>query len=119
MLMRVRSSKSLEGFLTGAKTNFVIGTSTIMVVQSKTAAGLRVLPMTTFVKCELQKWRTITNGISEYVFFNPQQPSRHILCENCLAPCSQAGRDSKISYLPVSRKLRNQACCRRCFRYNH
>jgi integrase len=54
--------------------------STITVVQSKTAAGLRVLPMTTFVKYELQKWRTITNGISEYVFFNPQQPSTHIRC---------------------------------------
>jgi integrase len=54
--------------------------STITVVQSKTAAGLRVLPMTTLVKYELQKWRTITNGISEYVFFNPQQPSTHIRC---------------------------------------
>ena len=54
--------------------------STITVVQSKTAAGLRVLPMTTFVKSELQKWRTMTNGVSEYVFFNPQQPSTHIRC---------------------------------------
>jgi integrase len=54
--------------------------STVTVTQSKTAAGLRVLPMTTFVKCELQKWRTATNGISEYVFFNPQQPTSYIRC---------------------------------------
>jgi integrase len=52
--------------------------STITVVQSKTAAGLRTLPMTSFVKCELQKWRTVTNGVSEYVFFNPQRLNTHI-----------------------------------------
>ena len=52
--------------------------STITVVQSKSAAGRRVLPMTTFVKSELQKWRTVTNGISEYVFFNQQEPRTHI-----------------------------------------
>jgi integrase len=52
----------------------------ITVVQSKTAAGLRVLPMTAFVRSELLKWRTATSGISEYVFFNPRQPSTHIRC---------------------------------------
>jgi integrase len=50
----------------------------ITVVQSKTAAGLRALPMSTFVKSELQKWFTATRGISEFVFFNPQRPERHI-----------------------------------------
>jgi integrase len=34
--------------------------------------------MTAFVKCELQKWRTATNGVSEYVFFNPQRLNTHI-----------------------------------------
>jgi integrase len=52
--------------------------SIIMVVQSKTAAGIRTLPMTTLVRSELQKWRAATTGISEYVFFNPQRPSKHI-----------------------------------------
>jgi integrase len=52
--------------------------STITVAQSKTAAGLRVLPMTAFVRSELQKWRAVTSGISEYVFFNPRRPSTHI-----------------------------------------
>ena len=52
--------------------------SIITVVQSKTAAGLRALPMTAFVKAELQKWHAATKGISEYVFFNPQRPLTHI-----------------------------------------
>jgi integrase len=52
--------------------------SMITVVQSKTAAGLRSLPMTAFVRSELLKWREASNGISEYVFFNPQRPSTHI-----------------------------------------
>ena len=54
------------------------GESIITVVQSKTAAGLRALPMTALVRSELQKWRAATSGISEYVFFNPQRPSMHI-----------------------------------------
>jgi integrase len=53
--------------------------STITVVRSKTAAGLRTLPMTRLVKCDLLKWHAATKGISEYVFFNPQQPSKPIL----------------------------------------
>lgn len=52
--------------------------SIITVVQSKTAAGLRALPMTAFVKFELQKWYTLTKGISAYVFFNPQRPLTYI-----------------------------------------
>ena len=52
--------------------------SIITVAQSKTAAGLRALPMTGFVASELEKWHASTSGISEYVFFNPQRPSTHI-----------------------------------------
>jgi integrase len=50
----------------------------ITVAQSKTAAGLRALPMTAFVASELEKWHASTSGISEYVFFNLQRPSMHI-----------------------------------------
>jgi integrase len=52
--------------------------SIITVAQSKTAAGLRSLPMTAFVASELAKWHASTSEISEYVFFNPQNPSTHI-----------------------------------------
>src|ERR1700693_3759002 len=34
--------------------------------------------MTEFVASELQKWYAATEGISEYVFFNPQRPTTHI-----------------------------------------
>jgi integrase len=50
----------------------------ITVAQSKTAAGLRALPMTAFVASELEKWHASTRGMSEYVFFNPQRQSTHI-----------------------------------------
>jgi len=52
--------------------------SIITVAQSKTATGLRAVPMTANVRSGLEKWRKVTNGISEYVFFNPQRPSIHI-----------------------------------------
>jgi integrase len=52
--------------------------STINVVKSKTAAGIRTLPMTPHVKCELLKWRSATDGISECGFFDPQNPSKPI-----------------------------------------
>jgi integrase len=52
--------------------------ATITITQSKTAAGLRAVPMTSIVKSALLEWRVGTNGISEYVFFNPQRPSMHI-----------------------------------------
>ena len=53
--------------------------SIITVTQSKTTSGLRTLPMTPLVKSALLEWRAATNGTSEYVFFNPQRPSVHIL----------------------------------------
>src|ERR1022692_1075863 len=50
----------------------------ITLSQSKTAAGLRALPMTAFVASELEKWHASTTGMSEYVFFNPQRQIPHI-----------------------------------------
>jgi integrase len=52
--------------------------SVITVAHSKTAAGLRNLPLGPCVRAELQKWRAMTDGVSEYVFFNPQRPNTHI-----------------------------------------
>ena len=53
--------------------------SMITVTQSKTPSGLRTLPMTSHVKSALLEWRVATNGLSDYVFFNPQRPSLPIL----------------------------------------
>jgi len=52
--------------------------STITITQSKTISGLRTVPMTPFAKSALVKWKVATDGMSEYVFFNPQHPSVHI-----------------------------------------
>jgi len=52
--------------------------ATIRVVQSKTTAGLRTLPMSQTVRSALLEWQSTTNGISEYVFFNPQCPNEHL-----------------------------------------
>lgn len=51
----------------------------IRVVSSKTRAGVRTIPMTTRVKAELLHWRELTAQISEFVFFHPKNPSRHLL----------------------------------------
>lgn len=56
--------------------NFEEGTITVQ--HSKTVAGQRVIPMTAFCNTALHDWRSAGVGISEYVFFNPQDPTLHI-----------------------------------------
>ena len=50
----------------------------ITVIASKTPAGLRTVPMTTRLKAELLRWKKLT-GNSEFVFFHPRNPARHLL----------------------------------------
>jgi integrase len=50
----------------------------ITVIASKTPAGLRTVPMTTRLKAELLCWKKLT-GNSEFVFFHPRNPARHLL----------------------------------------
>jgi integrase len=52
----------------------------VTVISSKTLAGLRTVPMTTRLKEELLGWRSVT-GLknSEFVFFHPRNPARHLL----------------------------------------
>jgi integrase len=89
--------------------------SIITVVQSKTVAGLRALPMTTFVKSELHKWYVATKGMSEYVFFNPQRPLTHIpLRENCLAQRSQDRRTASVPHLSMPGDFRDKTGRGRC-----
>ena len=52
--------------------------SIITIALSKTLAGRRAIPLTSFCKAALLKWQTATKGISDYVFFNPQRPSTYI-----------------------------------------
>lgn len=50
----------------------------IRVVASKTRAGLRTVPMTTRLKTELLRWKNLTASASEYVFFYPRDPAKHL-----------------------------------------
>jgi integrase len=80
--------------------------SQIAVIQSKTAAGLRALPMTVLVKSELHKWYGATKGISEYVFFNPQRPGTYI--RSMKTAWHNALRVAGIPRFPIY-------CCRHSF----
>jgi hypothetical protein len=50
----------------------------ITVVESKTPAGLRMIPMTGRLKNELAQWKWQTGSTSQYVFFNPHNPAKHL-----------------------------------------
>jgi integrase len=51
----------------------------VTVISSKTAAGLRTVPMTTRLKAELVQWKKLTfSKNSEFVFFNPRKPAKHL-----------------------------------------
>jgi integrase len=51
----------------------------ITVVASKTPAGLRTIPMTCRLKAELLRWKKLTGSTSEFVFFYPRNPAKHLL----------------------------------------
>jgi integrase len=51
----------------------------IIVIASKTVAGLRTIPMTDRLKRELLRWKRLTGSSSEYVFFYPRNPAKHLL----------------------------------------
>jgi integrase len=46
---------------------------------SKTQAGIRIIPLTGRLKSELLRWRRLTGSFSEFVFFYPRNPSKHLL----------------------------------------
>ena len=51
----------------------------ISVIASKTPAGLRTVPMTGRLKEELLDWKKLTGKNSEFVFFHPRNPAKHLL----------------------------------------
>jgi integrase len=52
----------------------------ITVIASKTPAGVRTVPMTTRLKAELLRWKRLTGPKnSEFVFFHPRNPAKHLL----------------------------------------
>ncbi len=52
----------------------------IRVKESKTAAGVRTVPMSSRCKSELVAWRSLLGSdFSEYVFANPRRPGTHLV----------------------------------------
>jgi integrase len=51
----------------------------VRVHSSKTSAGIRVIPLTGRLKTELLRWKRLTESFSQFVFFYPRNPSKHLL----------------------------------------
>jgi len=51
----------------------------VRVQASKTKAGIRIIPLTGRLRTELLRWRKLTGSTSEFVFFYPNDPKKHLL----------------------------------------
>ena len=51
----------------------------VRVRASKTKAGIRIIPLTSRLKKELLRWKRLTGSLSEFVFFYPNDPTKHLL----------------------------------------
>lgn len=68
----------------------------VTVISSKTAAGLRTVPMTTRLKAELVQWKKLTfSKNSEFVFFNPRKPTKHL--QHVPKTWAHALKDAKVA----------------------
>ena len=68
----------------------------VTVISSKTPAGVRTVPMTTRVKEDLLRWRRLTGPKnSEFVFFYPRNPARHLL--HVPKTWARALKDAKVA----------------------
>ena len=81
-------------------TEIVFNDGTIYVRESKTMAGRRLVPLSSFCKAELLRWRELTGpAFSEYVFFNEANPSAHLL--KLPKTWKRALRNANIEYFPL------------------
>ena len=67
----------------------------ITVISSKTPAGLRTVPMTSRLKEELLRWKKRTGSTSEFVFFHPRNPAKHLL--HVPKTWARALKDAKVA----------------------
>lgn len=68
----------------------------ITVIASKTAAGLRTVPMTSRLKTELLRWNRLTGPKnSEFVFFHPRNPAKHL--QHVPKTWARALKDAKVA----------------------
>lgn len=77
-----------------------LANSAIHVHESKTLAGRRLVPLSDHCKTELSRWREMTGpAFSKYVFFNPRNPSTHLL--KLPKTWASALKKAKIDYFPI------------------
>jgi len=77
----------------------------ITVTASKTPAGLRTVPMTTRLKAELLRWKQLIRAkSSEYIFFYPKNPARHL--QHVPKTWKRALKDAKVE----KRRLYDMRC---------
>ena len=67
----------------------------ITVIASKTAAGLRTVPMTSRLKTELLRWKRLTGPKHEFVFFYPRNPAKHL--QHVPKTWARALKDAKVA----------------------
>jgi integrase len=74
--------------------------SQLLVVESKTIAGRRTVPLSELCKLELVRWRNLVGSeYSPYVFPNLDRPAHHILCVR--KTWSTALRVASVPYFPI------------------
>jgi integrase len=83
----------------------------ITVIASKTTAGLRTVPMTSRLKTELLRWKSLTGRNSEFVFFYPRNPAKHL--QHVPKTWARALKDAKVA----KRRLYDcrATCCSRMY----
>ncbi len=80
-------------------TDIDFSADTIYIRESKTLAGRRLAPLSAYCKAELLRWRELTGpAFSEYVFFYPLNPAKHLL--RMPKTWTRALKDAKIEYFP-------------------
>jgi integrase len=72
----------------------------VNVRRSKTFAGIRLVPLSGHCKRELLQWQRLAGAaVSDYVFFNPTNPTMHLL--KLPKTWKRALKNAKIEYFPI------------------
>lgn len=81
-------------------TDFDFRNDSFLVRDSKSPAGRRVVPLSSYCKAELLRWRELTGpAFSEYLFFNERNPAAHLL--KLPKTWKRAVQNATIAYFPI------------------
>jgi integrase len=81
-------------------TDFDFSNDTFFVRDSKSPAGRRVVPLSSYCKAELLRWQKLTGpAFSEYVFFNERIHAAHVL--KLPKTWKRALKNANVEYFPI------------------